>query len=73
MPPLLLPAEKVLFASEALRLLSGGREGDAGREPTRWARTNALGAILTPLVGTHSQIFFATDTRGVICLGSGTQ
>lgn len=63
-PPALLVGQSALFASRNLMVWSS----DAA-EPRQWARTSLLGRPLTPLIWSSSHAYFATDRRGVICLG----
>ena len=64
-PPLLL-GDKVLFVNKDLTLL---REGED--VPVQWARTAWLGAVTTPLVLLDGCVYFATDAKGVVCVGAG--
>jgi hypothetical protein len=63
-PPLLL-GDKVLFVNKDLTLL---REGED--VPVQWARTAWLGAVTTPLVLLEGNVYFATETKGVVCVGA---
>ena len=62
--PPLLAGDSVVYAAKDLMLWRG-----AGDEPRQWARTSWLGTVLTPLVWSGSHAYFATDKRGVVCLG----
>jgi outer membrane protein assembly factor BamB len=64
-PPLLL-GDKVLFVNKDLTLL---REGEVA--PVQWARTAWLGTVTTPLVLLDGCVYFATETKGVVCVGAG--
>ncbi|HPD17217.1 MAG TPA: PQQ-binding-like beta-propeller repeat protein [Planctomycetota bacterium] len=63
-PPLLL-GDKVLFVNKDLTLL---REGED--VPVQWARTAWLGNVVTPLVLLDGCVYFATETKGVVCVGA---
>lgn len=63
-PPLLL-GDKVLFVNKDLTLL---REGED--VPVQWARTAWLGTVTTPLVLLDGCVYFATDAKGVVCVGA---
>ena len=63
-PPLLL-GDKVLFVNKDLTLL---REGED--LPVQWARTSWLGTVTTPLVLLDGHVYFATETKGVVCVGA---
>ena len=63
-PPLLL-GDKVLFVNRDLTLL---REGED--VPVQWARTAWLGTVTTPLVLLDGCVYFATETKGVVCIGA---
>jgi len=64
-PPLLV-GDKVLFVNKDLTLLRLGED-----LPVQWARTKWLGEVKTPLVLLGSHIYFATDAKGVVCIGPG--
>ncbi|MBM4034748.1 MAG: hypothetical protein FJ291_23640 [Planctomycetes bacterium] len=63
-PPLLL-GDKVLFVNKDLTLL---REGED--VPVQWARTAWLGTVTTPLVLLDGNVYFATESKGVVCIGA---
>ena len=61
----LLAADGLLFASGDLKVLREGAEA-----PKLWARTSWLGRLLTPFVLHDSHVYFATEKRGIVCLGA---
>ncbi len=63
-PPLLL-GDKVLFVNKDLTLLR-----DLNEPPVQWARTSWLGTVTTPLVLLDGCVYFATDAKGVVCVGA---
>jgi outer membrane protein assembly factor BamB len=62
--PLLLASETVLFPGRNLMALLPGAD-----EPVLWARTSGLGPAQTPIVWFQSHAYFATEKRGIACVG----
>jgi len=61
----LLASDGLLFASGELNVLREDAEA-----PKLWARTSWLGRLLTPFVLHDSHVCFATEKRGIVCLGA---
>ena len=63
-PSPLRAGDALLFAAKDIVVLRDGEE-----QPRQWARTSWLGRFATPLVLHEGHVYFATEEKGIVCVG----